>query len=112
MANKYTSEEALNGILNILETAITNANKAKTPDKNQVSDDLKDLLKGTIAGQSKNLSIGEQVEKLAQGLGAMKKNNITEKQAKDVVGIIKNIGESISSLKINKNNMEGMFYLI
>lgn len=54
---RYTSEQALNGILNILETVVGQANK--NDKKDETSDMIRQLLQGAASAQKAGMGLGQ-----------------------------------------------------
>ena len=98
---QYTSEEALNGILNILTTVISeheSKTENKETEKNKTGNLITELLGGISAGSSKNVSLGSQIEELSNGMSKLKDSGINDSDAKNVASIISTLGDSIKKL--------------
>ena len=99
---QYTSEQALNGILNIITTVVNeHAQRQENAqsNRNQTGDLITELLGGVAAGSSQGVSLGSQVEALSKGMSALKDAGITDNDAKTVAGMISTLGDSIKSLE-------------
>ena len=103
---KYTSEEALNGILNILKTVVNDyaQNNSGENNKNQTSDLITQLMGGVVAGSRSGVSIGIQVEQLAGGMKLMKDSGITDRDGQMVASVISSIGSAIENLAFSDVN--------
>ena len=85
---RYTSEQALNGILNILETVVAQNNRNES--KDETSDLIKDLLSGAAISQKAGLGLGQQIEQIANGLDIIKRSGVNERDIETVsTGITK-----------------------
>ena len=73
---RYTSEQALNGILSILENVVGQGNKNDS--KDETSDMIRQLLQGAASAQQAGLGLGQQIEQMATGLNLIKESNINE----------------------------------
>ena len=70
---QYTSEQALNGILSIIETTINEYNQSKkNRETNQTSSLIEELLSGVGATASKGVDLGNSVKTLADGMSMLK----------------------------------------
>ena len=108
---QYTSEQALNGILNIITTVVNeHAQRQENAqsNKNQTGDLITELLRGVAAGSSQGVSLGSQVEALSKGMSALKDAGITDNDAKTVAGMISTLGDSIKSLEFTEANIDAV----
>lgn len=108
---QYTSEQALNGILNIITTVVNeHAQRQENAqsNKNQTGDLITELLGGVAAGSSQGVSLGSQVEALSKGMSALKDAGITDNDAKTVAGMISTLGDSIKSLEFTEANIDAV----
>ena len=102
---QYTSEQALNGILNIIQTVVDqHQKKQESAAQNKTGDLITELLSGVAAASSKDVSIGTQVEALSNGMKAMKDAGVTDRDAKMVAGMITSIGQAIKTLEFSDVN--------
>lgn len=108
---QYTSEQALNGILNIITTVVNeHAQRQENAqsNKNQTGDLITELLGGVAAGSSQGVSLGSQVEALSKGMSTLKDAGITDNDAKTVAGMISTLGDSIKSLEFTEANIDAV----
>ena len=108
---QYTSEQALNGILNIITTVVNEhvqRQENAQSNKNQTGDLITELLGGVAAGSSQGVSLGSQVEALSKGMSALKDAGITDNDAKTVAGMISTLGDSIKSLEFTEANIDAV----
>ena len=92
MAQMMSSEEALNGIFNILETVMVKGEEDKKKKNERKPDDtIIELLEGIVekAKDKAAASVGQQLEELAKGLKAMKEvdNEVLEKISKSITHV-------------------------
>lgn len=99
---QYTSEQALNGILNILETTINQYNeKQKNASTSQSSTLIEELLAGVGASASKGVDLGASVKMLADGMSLLKTQGITPSDAQDTAFMISVLGKAVAGLEFN-----------
>lgn len=101
---ELSSEQALNGIFNILQTMITQQNEQKEKqDKGETDDKVKNLINGLIkANDNKQTeAVGQQLEKLAKGIQDLAA--IDEQKLNTVSAVVQNITNLFGSLKIDNN---------
>lgn len=108
---RYTSEQALNGILNII-TSVVNEHAQRQENaqsnRNQTGDLITELLGGVAAGSSHGVSLGSQVEALSKGMSTLKDAGITDNDAKTVAGMISTLGDSIKNLEFTEANINAV----
>ena len=107
--NQMSSEEALNGIFNILETMIIQEEKDNKKIKNNESDKtIIDLLNGIVekAKDKAAASVGQQLEQLSKGLKSMKE---IDKDALDTVATsITRINKLLNNLHVPNDIEDNM----
>lgn len=103
---QYTSEEALNGILNILETVVNN--QSAPSGSNQTGDLVTQLLAGVAGAANVNVSLGDQVQQLASGMAIMTEAGITDSDAQTVSHIISEIGNALGSIHIDEDSIKSV----
>ena len=91
---RYTSEQALNGILNILETVVGQGNK--NDKKDETSDMIRQLLQGAATAQAAGLGLGQQIEQMANGLDIIKSADVDM-----VAGSITRLATALNSFSVN-----------
>ena len=106
---QYTSEEALNGILNIISSVVNDfyenrINQNKQSSNNETADLISELLGGATVSSEKTQSVGEQVEALARGMKMFKEAGITKADGQNVASIISTIGSSLNNIDLNSYN--------
>ena len=92
MAQMMSSEEALNGIFNILETVMVKGEEDKKKKNERKPDDtIIELLEGIVdkAKDKAAASVGQQLEELSKGLKTMKDvdNEVLEKISKSITHV-------------------------
>ena len=92
---RYTSEQALNGILNILETVVSQQNRNES--KDETSDMIKDLLSGAAISQKTGLGLGQQIEQIANGLDIIKRAGIDERDIENVATGITQLSAAVKT---------------
>jgi hypothetical protein len=92
---RYTSEQALNGILNILETVVSQQNRNES--KDETSDMIKDLLSGAAISQKAGLGLGQQIEQIANGLDIIKRAGIDERDIENVATGITQLSAAVKT---------------
>ena len=106
---QYTSEEALNGILNIIQTTVNEYNQSKqNKASGQTSSLIEELLAGVGASASKGVNLGDQVKTLADGMSMLKSQGITQDDATNVAFMISAIGKAVASLEFNPASTEAV----
>ena len=106
---QYTSEEALNGILNIIQTTVNEYNQSKqNKASGQTSSLIEELLAGVGASASKGVNLGDQVKTLADGMSMLKSQGITQDDATNVAFMIGAIGKAVASLEFNPASTEAV----
>lgn len=103
---QYTSEEALNGIFNILNQMVEERNTNQS--QNDTGDLISQLMLGISAGAEAGVSVGDQVQSLAQGMAVLKQEGITEMDGENVATIIREIGTAINDISIGEVNQDGI----
>ena len=110
---QYTSEEALNGILNIISSVVDDYYENRnTQNKQQSNNETADLITNLLGGASasasanKSQSVGDQVEALARGMKIIKETGISSKDGKNVASIISTIGSALNNLDLGSYNNE------
>lgn len=106
---QMSSEEALNGIFNILETMVNQHEEKKKETLEQKADStIVSLLQGIVetAKDESAATVGEQLEKLSKGLVAMESidNDVLNKVATS----IGNVNTVLSSLKVDNNTFDNI----
>ncbi len=101
---QMSSEEALNGIFNILDTMVSQQQEKKKETIEQKADStIISLLQGIVetAKEESAATVGEQLEKLSKGLVSMEQidNDVLNKVATS----IGNVNTVLSSLKVDDN---------
>lgn len=101
---QMSSEEALNGIFNILDTMVSQQQEKKKETIEQKADStIVSLLQGIVetAKEESAATVGEQLEKLSKGLVSMEQidNDVLNKVATS----IGNVNTVLSSLKVDDN---------
>lgn len=101
---QMSSEEALNGIFNILDTMVNQQQEKKKETIEQKADStIVSLLQGIVetAKEESAATVGEQLEKLSKGLVSMEQidNDVLNKVATS----IGNVNTVLSSLKVDNN---------
>ena len=96
---RYTSEQALNGILNILETVVGQANK--TDKKDETSDMIRQLLQGAASAQKAGMGLGQQIEQMANGLDIIKNAGINDADIEFIAGSIGRLSKALNSFSVN-----------
>lgn len=96
---RYTSEQALNGILNILETVVGQGNK--NDKKDETSDMIRQLLQGAATAQAAGLGLGQQIEQMANGLDIIKSAGINDADVDMVAGSITRLATALNSFSVN-----------
>lgn len=101
---QMSSEEALNGIFNILDTMVSQQQEKKKETIEQKADStIVSLLQGIVeaAKEESAATVGEQLEKLSKGLVSMEQidNDVLNKVATS----IGNVNTVLSSLKVDNN---------
>ena len=103
--NIMSSEEALNGIFNILDTMIKEDEKEKKKKKEHKADEtIIDLLQGIVETAKKDKTgeaAGQQLEALAKGLKSMK--DVDTKTLETVSKSINRINKLLKELKVPDN---------
>ena len=77
------SEEALNGIYDILQTTIDqyNQQRAKASKPRETSGIFEELLSGVAAAAYKDVDLGQQINALADGMSMLKNEGIEVQDA-------------------------------
>lgn len=106
---QMSSEEALNGIFNILETMVNQHEEKKKETLEQKADStIVSLLQGIVdtAKDESAATVGEQLEKLSKGLVAMESidNDVLNKVATS----IGNVNTVLSSLKVDNDTFDNI----
>ena len=106
---QMSSEEALNGIFNILDTMVNQHEQKKKETIEQKADStIVSLLQGIVetAKDESAATVGEQLEKLSKGLVAMESidNDVLNKVATS----IGNVNTVLSSLKVDNNTFDNI----
>lgn len=106
---QMSSEEALNGIFNILDTMVNQHEEKKKETLEQKADStIVSLLQGIVetAKDESAATVGEQLEKLSKGLVAMESidNDVLNKVATS----IGNVNTVLSSLKVNNDTFDNI----
>ena len=106
---QMSSEEALNGIFNILETMVNQHEEKKKETLEQKADStIVSLLQGIVetAKDESAATVGEQLEKLSKGLVAMESidNDVLNKVATSVG----NVNTVLSSLKVDNDTFDNI----
>lgn len=106
---QMSSEEALNGIFNILDTMVNQHEEKKKETLEQKADStIVSLLQGIVetAKDESAATVGEQLEKLSKGLVAMESidNDVLNKVATS----IGNVNTVLSSLKVDNNTFDNI----
>ena len=106
---QMSSEEALNGIFNILDTMVNQHEEKKKETLEQKADStIVSLLQGIVetAKDESAATVGEQLEKLSKGLVAMESidNDVLNK----VVTSIGNVNTVLSSLKVDNDTFDNI----
>ena len=106
---QMSSEEALNGIFNILDTMVNQHEEKKKETLEQKADStIVSLLQGIVetAKDESAATVGEQLEKLSKGLVAMESidNDVLNKVATSVG----NVNTVLSSLKVNNDTFDNI----
>lgn len=106
---QMSSEEALNGIFNILDTMVNQQEEKKKETLEQKADStIVSLLQGIVetAKDESAATVGEQLEKLSKGLVAMESidNDVLNKVATSVG----NVNTVLSSIKVNKDTFDNI----
>lgn len=106
---QMSSEEALNGIFNILDTMVNQHEEKKKETLEQKADStIVSLLQGIveIAKDESAATVGEQLEKLSKGLVAMESidNDVLNKVATS----IGNVNTVLSSLKVDNDTFDNI----
>ena len=96
---RYTSEQALNGILNILETVVGQANK--NDKKDETSDMIRQLLQGAASAQKAGMGLGQQIEQMANGLDIIKNAGINDADIEFIAGSIGRLSKALNSFSVN-----------
>lgn len=113
---KYTSEEALNHILNMLDYMIVRDEQEKEEQQEvqlgQADKNIVQLLQGIVNTTVKNpdSSAGMQLKALSQGMQNLK--NIDANDIKNVTATLTEIGRSMNSLSIKKSSLDSLTTLI
>lgn len=112
---QYTSEEALNGILNIISSVVDDyyenrSNQSNQESGNETADLISNLLGGASASMSSNAgqSVGDQVEALARGMKIIKDSGITKNDGKNVASIISSIGSALKNVDLGSYNSDSV----
>lgn len=110
---QYTSEQALNGILNILSTVVDDyqKNKERASKPQDSSDIIAQLLGGVSAAASKDVGIGQQIESLTNGMKTLKETGITDSDVRLVADMVSSLGSAIQSLELTEVNMTSLVSL-
>lgn len=106
---QMSSEEALNGIFNILDTMVNQHEEKKKETLEQKADStIVSLLQGIVetAKDESAATVGEQLEKLSKGLVAMESidNDVLNKVATS----IGNVNTVLSSLKVDNDTFDNI----
>lgn len=106
---QMSSEEALNGIFNILDTMVNQHEEKKKETLEQKADStIVSLLQGIVetAKDESAATVGEQLEKLSKGLVAMESidNDVLNKVATSVG----NVNTVLSSIKVNNDTFDNI----
>lgn len=106
---QMSSEEALNGIFNILDTMVNQHEEKKKETLEQKADStIVSLLQGIVetAKNESAATVGEQLEKLSKGLVAMESidNDVLNKVATSVG----NVNTVLSSLKVDNDTFDNI----
>lgn len=106
---QMSSEEALNGIFNILDTMVNQHEEKKKETLEQKADStIVSLLQGIVetAKDESAATVGEQLEKLSKGLVAMESidNDVLNKVATSVG----NVNTVLSSLKVDNDTFDNI----
>lgn len=106
---QMSSEEALNGIFNILDTMVNQHEEKKKETLEQKADStIVSLLQGIVetAKDESAATVGEQLEKLSKGLVAMESidNDVLNKVATS----IGNVNTVLSSIKVNNDTFDNI----
>ena len=106
---QMSSEEALNGIFNILDTMVNQHEQKKKETLEQKADStIVSLLQGIVetAKDESAATVGEQLEKLSKGLVAMESidNDVLNKVATS----IGNVNTVLSSLKVDNDTFDNI----
>lgn len=106
---QMSSEEALNGIFNILDTMVNQHEEKKKETLEQKADStIVSLLQGIVetAKDESATTVGEQLEKLSKGLVAMESidNDVLNKVATS----IGNVNTVLSSLKVDNDTFDNI----
>ena len=103
---QMSSEDALNGIFNILETMVAQQQKeeAKSPEA-KADETVISLLTGIVekAKDKAAATVGEQLEQLAKGLTAMKE--VDHDMIDHVATSIGNVNKVLSNLQVDDNTV-------
>ena len=110
---QYTSEQALNGILNILNTVVEDyqRNREQSTKLQESSDIIAQLLGGVSAAASKDIGLGQQIEQLSNGMKTLKDSGITDSDVRLVADMVSSLGAAIQSLELSEVNMTSMVSL-
>jgi hypothetical protein len=108
------SEEALNGIYDILQTTIDqyNQQRAQASKPRETSGIFEELLSGVAVAANSDVKLGDQINALADGMSILKKSGVTAEDAQTVATIVNTIGESISNLQIQSADVEALASVI
>ena len=110
---QYTSEQALNGILNILSTVVDDYQRSREQSAKQQesSDIIAQLLGGVSAAASKDVGLGQQIESLSNGMKTLKESGVTESDVRLVADMVSSLGAAIHNLELSEVNMASMVSL-
>ena len=108
-----SSEDALNGIFNILETMVNQEEEKKKKSTEEKADKtIIDLLQGIVdqAKTDAGATAGQQLEELSKGLNSMK--NIDHESLDKITISIINVNKALNSIKVDDNTVNKIDNLI
>ena len=104
------SEEALNGILDILQTTINQYEKRRSESSGtrETSGIFEELLSGVAAAAYKDVDLGQQIEALADGMSMLKNDGIEVQDAYNIAEMLNTIGTAVGNLKFDETGIDKM----